>query len=183
MVIASTFRSAWLTVAAALAAAAASPAVQPGDQLRWSLDFRVRLEQGAARPVEIHLAGEWVSTVSAVRSGEYDAQLQLANARFAGDAAAGAPAPALEDLRRRLSRPFWATYHEDGGLLAVHFFKDVAPNDRNLLQMIATQIQLVRPETQRSFWTVTERDGAGNYLAMYRRDANEILKRKMKYIY
>jgi len=157
----------------------------PGDQRRWSLDFRVRLEQpGGERPFEIDLSGDWVSTISAVRPGEYDAELEFANPRIQGDGVKRAPADASEQLRRRLARPFWATYRDDGALLAVHFFEDVNPSDRNLLQTIATGIQLVQAGPDRPAWTELERDGAGEYLALYNRaTGNVVVKRKLKYVY
>jgi HEAT repeat protein len=182
-------RSFGLAVVAALAAATAvlaatATAVNPGDQSRWSLDFRARLEQQAAPPVEVHLTGDWISTVTAVRRGEYDARLQIVDVRFTGDAPESAPAPSLEDLRSRLSRPFWATYRTDGGLMAIHFFRDVSPTDCNLLQMIATELQLVRPDSVRPSWTARERDGAGEYVAVYVvPQADRIIKRKLKYVY
>ena len=168
--------------AAFMAAAAGAPTMQPGAQFHWSLDFRARLEQGA-RPVEIHLTGGWVSTVAAVRAADYDCRLQIVDGGFAGDAVKNVPPAALEDLRHRLSRPFWATYRADGALLAVHFYDDVSPTDRNLLQNIATEAQLVQPAAGGSVWTVEERDGAGAYLAMYAHEGNTIRKRKVKYTY
>jgi hypothetical protein len=146
----------------------------PGDQRRWTLDFRVRLEPPAGeRPVEIALSGDWVSTVIAVRPGEYDAAIQLVDARLNR-------AQALARLNRR----FWATYGSDGALRAIHFFKDVDPADRNLLQTIATTMQLVCSTPDRPVWTAMERDGAGNYLAIYQRpDWNSVVKRKLKYLY
>ncbi len=158
--------------------------VVPGEQRRWALDFRVRLEQpGELRPIEIDIRGDWVSTISAVRPGETDVALQLANARIQGDLGTSVPADASNQLQQRLSRLFWATYREDGALLAVHFFKDVSPSDRNLLQMIATEIQFVHAGAERSTWSVGERDGGGEYQAIYNRTApSEVVKRKLKYV-
>jgi hypothetical protein len=82
----------------------------------------------------------------AVRAHEYDAQLQLADLQFTGDAVKDLPNASLTGLQYRLSRPFWATYRNDGGLLSIHFFRDMSASDRNLLQMIATELQLVQPE-------------------------------------
>lgn len=154
----------------------------PGEQSRWSLNFSVRLEQpGGRAPIQIRLSGDWISTISAVRKAEYDAKLQLSNAKITGDSVASA-ADAVARLEQRLTRAFWATYRE-GSLLSVHFLKDVDPSDRNLLQMIATQSQLVQPEPRRPVWTVLERDGAGSYLAIYHRpEPNVVAKRKLKYI-
>lgn len=177
-------RSFTVAVATTLVAAAATSEVQPGDQSRWSLDFSARMEQHAAPPIEIHMTGDWTSTISAERAGEYDAQLQLADVQFTGDAVKGAPPASLSSLRARLSRPFWATYRNDGGLIAIHFYRDASPSDRNLLEMIATELQLVRPNTARTNWTAQERDGAGEYSALYvMPQPDRILKRKLKYTY
>jgi len=151
------------------------PAV-PGDQRRWVLDFRVRLDQArGGRPIEMELRGDWLSTIVAARPGEYDAALQLADGRMAG--AGGHLPPGV-------GRTFWATYREDGTLLAFHFYKDVDPSTRNLLQMIAGEMQLVEAGSSKTAWTETERDSAGEYLAIYNRlDSNRVVKRKVKYIY
>jgi hypothetical protein len=155
----------------------------PGVERRWALGFHTRLEQpGGGRPIEVDLQGDWVSTISAVRPGEYDAEFQLANAKVSGAAPGNTPPNAGEQLARRLERRFWVTYREDGALLAVHFFKDVDPGERNLLQMIATETELVETGDDRAGWTVLERDGAGEYMAIYSRQGpGVIVKRKLKY--
>jgi len=182
-------RSSALAVATTLVAAAGfshtqAVQAQPGDQSRWSLDFRTCLEQPSATPIEVHIVGDWTSTITAVRAGQYDAQLQLSDLHFSGDAAKSASATALAGLEARLSRPFWVTYRDDGELVAVHFFRDMAPSDRNLLQMIATELELVRPGAVHDSWTAQERDGAGEYSALYLMpQSGRILKRKLKYLY
>ena len=161
--IATTLRTLGFAMVAAVAAAtgtsaiAAPSAMKPGGQSRWSRDFSVRLEQQSAPPIAIHLTGDWISTLVASRPGEYDTQLQIAGVRFTGDGTTNASAASLEDLRLRLSRPFWATYRADGGLQAIHFFRDVSPTDCNLLQMIATELQLIHPNSERPEWTAQER--------------------------
>src|SRR5262249_9721030 len=81
------------------------------------------------------------------------------------------------------ARRFWVTYRQDWAALRVHFPKDVDPSDRNLLQMLATETQLVRPEGAGAQWTALERDGAGLYLAIYQWTGPErIVKRKLKYV-
>ena len=181
----STFlKSIAFSVATTLVAAAAAPQAKPGEQSRWSLDFRARMEQRSAPPIEIHMTGEWTSTISSVHAGRYEAELQLAGVHCIGDAAQKAPAAAFADLEARLSRPLWATYRSDGGLIEMHFYRDTTPSDRNLLQMIASELQLVRPPNSRTSWTAEERDGAGEYSALYLTpQAGQILKRKLKYTY
>ena len=173
-----------LAVAATTMVAAALSQTKPGDQSRWSLDFRARMEQRSASAIELRLAGDWTSTISAVHAGTYEAQLQLDNVHCVGDAAQKAPAAALADLEARLSRPFWATYRSDGGLIEIHFYRDTTPSDRNLLQMIASELQLVRPPDSRTSWTAEERDGAGEYSTLYLvQQPGHRLKRKLKYTY
>ena len=154
----------------------------PGEERRWALDFRTRLEQpGAARPAEVHFQADWISTVSAVRPGEYDAALQLANLRMVSNAGP-AQAGQVAELVRKLSRRYWATYRENGLLVALHFYQDTDPGDRNLLQMIATESQFVQAPADRASWTATERDGAGEYEAQYDRGtAGEVTKRRLRY--
>jgi hypothetical protein len=178
-----TFAVAMATILVAGATAAGSQPL-PGDQSRWSLDFSTSLQQQSASRMEAHIKGEWTSTITAVRAGEYDAQLQLADVHFTGESSKSAPAGAMTDLQSRLSRPFWVTCRGDGGLVAIHFYRDVRPSDRNLLQMIATELQLVRPDAGRNSWTAQERDGAGEYSALYvMPQPDRILKRKLKYMY
>jgi hypothetical protein len=171
-------------VATTLVATAGFSEVLPGDQSRWSLDFRARMEQSSASPIELHLVGEWTATVVAVRVGEYDEQLQLEHLQFTGDAVKSASPSLLAEMQGRLSRPFWATHRRDGGLVEMHFLRDQSPSNRNLLQMIATELQLVRPDFGRNSWTAQERDGAGEYSALYvMPQSDRILKRKLKYMY
>ncbi len=171
-------------VATTLVASAGFSEVLPGDQSRWSLDFRVRMEQSSAPSIEVHLIGDWTTTVVAVRAHEYDEQMQLEDLQFSGDAVKNTSTSSLAELRTRLSRPFWATYRNDGGLVEMHFYRDQNASDRNLLQMIATELQLVRPESRRNSWTAQERDGAGGYSALYvMPQPDRILKRKLKYVY
>lgn len=171
-------------IAGAPAGLAATASRASGDQRTWALDFRVRLEQpGGRQPVEVRIEGDLVSTISAVRPGEYDAAIEIARARVVGDGGPGVQAGAGEELRQRMERRFWATYGDDGTLLMVHFFQDVSPSDRNVLQLILTETQFVRPASAGPVWTVIERDGAGSYLAIYQQvAANAVLKRKLKYV-
>lgn len=170
--------------ATAMAAAAAKPQNHPGDQSHWSLDFTARMEQGSTPPMEVHLSGEWTSTISALHPGSYDAQLQLTGVHCIGDAAQKAPPAAVASLEARLSRPFWATYSSDGRLAEMHFYRDSTTADRNLLQTIATELQLVRPPVARTSWTAEERDGAGEYSALYlMQESGHLVKSKLKYTY
>ena len=189
MLIAS-FSLAVATTLVAGAASATSPALL-GDQSRWSLDFRAGMEQASTPLTGIHIVATWKSTIVAVRDGEYDVQLQLTDPRFKGDAVKDASPAALSALQARLSRPFWVTCRQDGGLLQMHFLREVSFSDRNILQTIATDLQLVRPEPESvtadqalpESWTAQERDGAGEYSALYLAQPGRILKRKLTYLY
>src|SRR5215471_11462318 len=129
----------------------------PGDQDLWTMKFHAELNQpNQKRPIEIDLSGELICTISAVGSGKYDAALELTNVAISGDVN---PDAVRKQLERRLTRRFWGTYSGNGALMSIHFYRDIPPSDRNLLQMIATEIQLVRPDAERSVWTVLERDG------------------------
>ena len=155
--------------------------VVPGEQRRWTVAFRARLEQaGGARPVEIDLTGDWISTVSAARPDEYDVMLQLANAGLSG--LGSVPASQSDAFRQRLERPFWATYRADGSVASVYFYKDTDPGDRNLLQMIAAECQFVSTTADRQSWTTTERDGSGQYTSSYRSDGDIVTKQKLNYL-
>jgi HEAT repeat protein len=172
------------TLVAAAGAFAQAGSVQPGEQSRWSLDFSARMEQTSAHPIEVHMMGRWMETVSAVRGEEYDSELQLADLHFAGDAVKDASPEVLASLKARLSRPFWATYRNDGELLQLHFYRDMTASDRNLLQMVATEVQFVRPDAAQANWTAQERDGAGEYTAQYETtQPDRIVKHKVKYLY
>ncbi|HYM07626.1 MAG TPA: hypothetical protein VEU11_13795, partial [Terriglobales bacterium] len=173
-----------VTTVAVLQMRAAEQQHIAGAQRRWKLDFQTRLEQPAGPPVEVALTGEWTSTIVAARSGEYDAALELAGVHLTGNVGGNVPPEAVQQTEKRLSRRFWATYLNDGTLLKIHFFKDVSPSDRNLLQMVTAEAQFVRPDASKMVWNTLERDGAGNYLAIYNWVKPEaVVKRKLKYVH
>jgi hypothetical protein len=186
-------RTARLCVVALLATAmmkltpmrAATTASVLGEQRKWFLEFRTRIEQpGQSRPLEVALTGNWTVTVVAARTGEYDVALELTGAHLSGNAGGSVPRETIEQAQQKLARRFWATYQNDGALRAVHFFKNVEPSDRNLLQMIATEAQFVRPAASKLTWNAMERDGAGDYLAIYNwAEPDAVIKRKLKYVH
>ncbi|HEV8037993.1 MAG TPA: HEAT repeat domain-containing protein [Bryobacteraceae bacterium] len=163
---------------------AATVSPEPGDQRTWKLDFRVRLEQPDGKsPDEVRLSGELTVTISATRFGEYDAAAEITGAHVTGNAATSVPPGAADELGRRIGRRFWGTWRNDGTLVAVHFYKDVSASDCNLLQMILTETQFVRPTSAEHSWTTLERDAAGSYLAIYQQaESNVVVKRKLKYV-
>ena len=153
-----------------------------GEQMTYDLAFTISLSQGGpGRPIEMNLAGRWQTTVVAVRADGYDVACQITGVRVTGGGEVAAT-EATEGLRARLGRRFWVTYRDDGAALRVHFPKDLSPGDRNLLQMIPAETQLVVPRHVAPQWTALERDGAGLYLAAYQRsDPDHVRKRKLKY--
>src|SRR5215471_7281323 len=86
-----------------------------GEQRRWTIDFRTQLNQSeSSQSVQITLTGDWASTIVAVRPGEYDAALELRKPQFTGKGIGSITPRRVEELERRLSRRFWATYRKDG---------------------------------------------------------------------
>ena len=165
---------------------AASPApawCSPGQDRQWELSFGVSVTPPGARdPVRVAIEGEWHSIASEVRGEECDVAHQLTNARAVGEGVGQVSAAELAAWQRRLQRRFWVTYRRDGAALRAHFPRELEPSDRNLLQMIATGLQVVQPRQVTDHWTALERDAAGMYLADYRRTGpQQLAKRKLTY--
>jgi HEAT repeat protein len=160
----------------------------PGQQVSWDLAFDVELSQPSqASPIRTSVSGTWVMVVSAARAGECDVRCELRNPKVSGGGVAGVSTEESEALGGRLSRPFWVTYRDDGAALTVHFHKEVDPSALNLLQMIVTEMQLVRPARSQPHWTTVERDGAGSYVAAYQNLSPDsmsgaVVKTKLKYL-
>jgi HEAT repeat protein len=165
-------------------AGAAATAAAPGDERRWALRLHIELARPSRpEPLLVVLTGELAAAVSEVRSDEYDVAYELVHPDITGSGVPSVAPAELEGLRRRLGRTFWATYRRDGAALRVHFPRDVEPADRNLLQILVTDAQLVRPLPSQSHWTVLERDAVGMYLAAYEQPTpGQVLKRKLKYV-
>jgi hypothetical protein len=160
-----------------------------GAQRRLSLRFQVDLAQPERpAPLSVELDGDWVTTVVAVRPGERDVACQVEGVQVSGAGVAAAAPSDVEALAALLGQRFWVTYRLDGSPLRVHFPRSLPPSGRNLLEMLVTEAQLVRPPGDRPEWTAVERDGAGAYLALYgweRREpdgAGILLKRKVRYL-
>jgi len=171
--------------AAATVGGSAIPAGEPapGTQRRWSLELVATLSPSDDAPAQTaRLTGDWVTTISAVRPHERDVACELRDARVAG-MGSSSNGQDVGALRRRLSRRFFVTQRKDGADLRVYFPRDMPPADRNLLLLVVTEVQLVEPANAGATWTALERDGAGLYLAAYRRDGDAgILKRKVRYV-
>ena len=54
------FKSIAIAAAATIMVAGAASQTEPGDQSRWSLDFRTRMEQRSAPAIELRLDGDWI---------------------------------------------------------------------------------------------------------------------------
>jgi hypothetical protein len=163
-------------------ATASEMARTPGLEHKWGLRFELGLTQpGRAESLDVTLTGEWVATITDARADEYDVAYEARGAHLSG----GGVHPEDGDVtaaEKRLARPFWITYRADGMAIGAHFPQDMPADARNLLEMIATESELVRGPAGAPEWTATERDGAGLYFAAYARDGDRITKRKLKYI-
>ena len=164
--------------------ASGKAAMAPGDERRSALRLQLELARpGKPDPIVVVLTGELSAAVSAVREGEYDEAFEVLHPDVTGTGVPSAGPAELAGLRKRLARVFWATYRTDGTALRVHFPRDLEPADRNLLQIVVTDAQFVRPAPPQPHWTTLERDGAGMYLASYEQQApDRVLKRKLKYV-
>lgn len=165
------------------ASASGLTARPPGDQRRWRLLFDLGIAQpGSSAPLDVQVTGDWVATITDARPDDYDVAYELHGARIEGAGVHAAPAE-VDAMRQRLEGlPFWITYRRDGAATGAHFPKDMSPDDRNLLEMVATQAQLVRTTPAADQWTATERDAAGLYLAAYQREGDHLTKHKLKYV-
>jgi hypothetical protein len=157
-----------------------------GRELRWDLSFQTRLDQSqpGGKPVSMQLQGEWVTTVAGVGSdGSYDVAYAIENARISGEGVSQVSDVEIDQLRSRLAQRFFVTHQADGAATHIYFRPEVDPGTRNLLQLMVTQTQLVRPPRAESHWTATERDGTGTYLAAYQETSpGQITKTKLRYL-
>lgn len=163
---------------------APSPATRLGSErtYRMSLDVSIATP-GRAAPITFRLAGQWVNTVAAERPGERDVACEVRAARISGTGVAPPSANEIDAVAHRLARTFFITYRDDGVAVRAHFPRDMDPADRNLLLLLVTASQWIRPTAGQAAWTAMERDAAGRYLAMYRRgEDGRIDKRKVKYL-
>jgi HEAT repeat protein len=164
---------------------AASSGARAGEQRRWAATLSVRMKEGGqgGRETSMVLAGEWVTTISGESAAGTDVACELQGAHAEGTGFGQASADQMAQLKRLLARRIWITYQPDGAAIRAHFPKDMTEDVRNFLELVATQTQLVRPAAPSPQWVVTERDGAGSYLAAYQDGGpGAILKRKMRYL-
>jgi hypothetical protein len=168
------------------APAAPDGAARLGEQRRWTLAFEARMTgggPGGAPPLSTSITGDWSETIVARRPEGYDVACALANPRATGAGVDGVQPEEIAALERRMAHQFFVSYRADGAAMQIHFPRDVDPGARNLLQIIVTDTQIVRPAQPATQWTALERDGAGTYLAAYHRaNADQIVKTKLKYV-
>jgi HEAT repeat protein len=156
-----------------------------GSQRRWgvTMEASLTLGGGAGSSQTTVVSGDWVETVSGSSASGYDVACELDHPHVVGKPAAAVDPKDVAALESRLGRRFWITYRPDGAVAQTHYPRDMSDTDRNLLQLLATSTQLVRPSRPLPQWTSTERDGAGAYLANYEQpEPREILKKKLHYV-
>ena len=172
---------------AATRAAAASRAAGEGRQLSWAVTLLARMQQPNG-PVGGHestttVKGELVATISRVSEAGVEMAYELRHPQFEGVGFGDISATDRALVEQKLTPRFWVTQQADGAARALHFPRDMAADVRNLLALIVTEMQLVRPAQPSPQWTATERDGAGTYLVAYiQTGPREITKRKLRYL-
>ncbi len=158
----------------------------PGAQRRWKLTFDARLTErrsGGPEPVTMTMTGEWVVTTVAARADGYDVACEVVKPRVTGGGVPDVKSEEVAALERRMGQRFFVSYRADGAALQIHFPHAVDPGARNLLQLIVTDTQLVRPAAPATQWTAMEHDGTGTYLAAYHETApHQLSKHKLKYV-
>jgi HEAT repeat protein len=167
--------------------AAAARAAGAGRQLTWKVALDVRMQQpsgqSAGHDTAMKLTGELVATVSGAAKEGTALAYELRHPQLEGTGFGQVSPADVKAVEEKLARRFWVTEQADGAARLVHFPRDLAPDARNLLTLLVTETQLVRPANPAPQWTTTERDAAGVYLAAYRQtSAREIVKRKLRYL-
>ena len=167
--------------------AAAARAAGAGRQLSWAVTLQARMQQPDG-PLGAHdsmttVKGELVATVSAVSEAGVEMAYELRHPQFEGVGFGEISAADRAVVEQKLAPRFWVTHQRDGAALTLHFPREMAPDARNMLALLVTEMQLVRPARPSPQWTATERDGAGAYLVAYAQPGpREILKRKLRYL-
>lgn len=168
-------------------AAAALRATGAGRQLTWAVTLQARMQQPdgpvGGKDSRTSVKGDLVATVSGVSEAGVEMAYELHHPRFDGVGFGEVSAADRALVEQSLTPRFWVTHQADGAARALHFPREMAPDVRNLLALIITEMQLVRPAQAAAQWTATERDGAGTYLVAYiQTGPREITKRKLRYL-
>jgi hypothetical protein len=151
---------------------------------RWAVTLEAELQSpGQPEPTRVRLSGEWVEAVSATRPGEQDLACRLEQVEVAGGRGPEPSPASVAALRARLETPFWITRRADGAVLLTHFPRSLGPTDRNLLQLLAGELELIAAPPGASDWTAEEQDGAGRYLAAYHlAGPGKVEKTRLRYL-
>jgi hypothetical protein len=176
-------------VATATGAAGAVPGLGPvGRQLVWAVSLTAGMRQpggpkGDDQQQSTTLTGDLVATISGVTAQGYDLALQLRQPVLRGEGFGQVSPEAVAAVQEKLGQRFWVSYQSNGAARELHFPRALSPDLRNLLALVITELQLVRPTQPAPQWTATERDAAGAYLTAYRQPTpGEIVKQKLRYL-
>lgn len=166
-----------------------APILPLGRQLTWAVSLQARMRQpgspdGGAAPEQITtLGGDLTTTVSGATEDAYDLAFELRQPEVQGQGFGKIAPEELTRLKEKLGRRFWVSYQREGAARELHFPRDLTPDIRNLLTLLVTNLQIVRPTVASPQWNATERDSAGAYLAMYRQPSpTELSKQKLRYL-
>src|SRR6478736_5160690 len=136
--------------------AAAVRASGAGRQLTWSVALQARMQQPNG-PVGGHestttVKGELVATISGVSEGGIEMAYELRHPQFEGVGFGDVSAADKALVEQKLTPRFWVTHQADGAARALHFPREMAADVRNLLALIVTEMQLVRPAQASAQW-------------------------------
>src|SRR4051812_19356398 len=186
-IVATTVTAGVVPARATTRAAAALRTAGAGRQLTWAVTLQARMQQPngpvGANDSQTTVKGDLVATVSGVSEAGVEMAYELRHPQFDGVGFGDVSAADRALVEQKLTPRFWVTHQPDGAARALHFPREMAPDVRNLLALIVTEMQLVRPAQPAPQWTATERDGAGTYLVAYIQPGpREITKRKLRYL-
>lgn len=163
--------------------AAPSTGDSRGLERRWALRLEVGLQSADGKSENTEVTGDWVERPGAPSAGGYDVACAIEAPRVAGTAPAGVDSKDVAALERRLSGRIVVTYQADGAAIRIRYPRDMDNQTRNLLQLVATAKQLVRPKEASDTWIATERDAAGSYVAQYHSPGPlAVVKHKLRYL-
>jgi len=170
-------------------AASIVPVAAPvGRQLVWAVSLEATMRQPASSgqagmEQTTVVSGDLVTTVSGASQDAYDLAFELRQPTVQGQGFGKVAPEDVAQLKEKLGRRFWVSYQRGGAARQLHFPREQSPDVRNLLALLVTTLQIVRPEAQSPQWTATERDSAGAYLALYRQPSpTELVKQKLRYL-
>ncbi len=121
---------------------------QAGRQRRWALQMEagLRSTDSTSPGVTTVLSSDWVETISGSTPSSIDMACELDHAHVTGITSGSASPEKVAALEKRLARRIWITIQRDGAATRIHFPSDMDDQVRNLLQLVVTTRQLVRPQ-------------------------------------